>query len=560
MSRVYPPKQERWPGKIRSDLRMPVIGIDLGTTFSAVAYLDANGTPTTILNAEGELTTPSAVLFEKSGDIVVGREARRAALAEPASVAECVKRHIGDPFYPKLINGNRFSPIEISALILVKLIQDARKKVGAVDGVVITVPAYFDEGRRQATAQAGALAGVKVIDIINEPTSAALAYAYRGFSTQGVQTTSLPQLVLVYDLGGGTFDVTALSIHGKNLTVLATSGDVRLGGRDWDERLFQHMAEHFIRAHGEDPRDHPVSMQNLMLAAEETKKVLSSRKQANYLITHAGKSYTGEITRAQFEELTQDLLFRSEHRLSRIIRQAKLTWEQIDQVLAVGGSTRMPQVQEMLRRVTGKEPDCSLSPDEAVAQGAAIHAAICSTGRPPAPTPVASTPKPAAVRPPPLPSSFKPPVVDLLGSIHTTNVNAHTLGVVVTTHDNKLRVSHLVPHNTALPVAVKKQFGTVRDGQTSVTVRIVEGESRDPDECIAVGACTIKPLPDNLPKGSPVEVTFRYDNSGRLHVEAMEVTGGKRASVAIDRRAAGGPNAQKTESEMAQQVAKARVS
>jgi len=545
---------------------MPVIGIDLGTTFSAMAYLDVNGTPTTIANAEGELTTPSAVLFEKSGEIVVGREARRAALAEPASVAECVKRHIGDPFYPKLINGNRFSPVEISALILVKLIQDARKKVGAIDGVVITVPAYFDEGRRQATALAGTLAGVKVIDIINEPTSAALAYAYRGFANQGSQTVALPQLVLVYDLGGGTFDVTALRIHGKNLTVLATSGDVRLGGRDWDERLFNYMANQFLHEHSEDPRDHPVSTQNLMLAAEETKKVLSARKQANYLITHAGKSFSGEITRAQFEELTMDLLFRSEHRLSRIIKQANISWEEIDRVLAVGGSTRMPQVQEMLRRITGKEPDCTLSPDEAVAQGAAIHAAICATAQP-APASATTTVSPVAVAsekrplvPPPVPAwAFKKPVTDLLGSIHTTNVNAHTLGVVVQTQNDRQRVSHLVPHNSPLPCAVKKQFGTIRDGQDTVTVRIVEGESRNPDECIPVGACTIEQLPEGLPRGSPVEVTFRYDNSGRLHVEAMEISSGKRASVAIDRRAFGS-SGQKTDAEMARQVAESKVS
>lgn len=555
---------------------MPVIGIDLGTTFSAMAYLDTNGHPTTIPNAEGELTTPSAVLFEKSGDIVVGREARRAAMSEPDSVAECVKRHIGDPYYPKLINGNRFSPVEISALILVKLIQDARKKIGTIDGVVITVPAYFDEGRRQATAQAGSLAGVKVIDIINEPTSAALAYAYRGFTAPGMlgagAAVTLPdapsRVVLVYDLGGGTFDVTVLRIEGKNLTVLATSGDVRLGGRDWDDRLFKHMADAFIRAHGEDPREHPVSTQNLMMAAEETKKILSARRQTNYMVTHAGKQFSGEITRAQFEELTQDLLYRSENRLSRIIKQANLTWEQVDQVLAVGGSTRMPQVLEMLKRVTGREADCSLSPDEAVAQGAAIHAAICATTqsrrRPPIPTTSVPGAKPSGTRPPPppaaaaAPSPFQPPVADLLGSIHTTNVNAHSLGVIVITQENRQRVSRLVPHNTGLPCAVKKQFGTVRDRQTVVTVRIVEGESREPDECIPVGECTIEQLPDGLPRGSPVEVTFRYDNSGRLHVDAMELTSGKRATVSIDRGA--GAAQKQRDSEMARHVAQARVS
>jgi molecular chaperone DnaK len=263
----------------------------------------------------------------------------------------------------------------------------------------------------------------------------------------------------------------------------------------------------------------------------------------------------------------------------------------VEQVLAVGGSTRMPQVLEMLKRVVGREADCTLSPDEAVAQGAAIHAAICATTsarrRPPVPaaTPIMQIPKPAPIPvtspppPPPIPipvasvvepkkvipipapipaSGFQAPVADLLNSIHTTNVNAHSLGVVVITRDNRQRVSHLVPHNSALPCAVKKQFGMVRDGQTMVTVRIVEGESPVPEECIPVGACTIDQLPAGLLRGSPVEVTFRYDNSGRLHVEAVELSSGKTAAVAIDR--GGGAGQKQRDSEMARHVAQARVS
>jgi len=612
---------------------MPMLGIDLGTTFSAMAYLDPHGNPTTIPNNEGEMTTPSVVLFEKSGDVVVGREARRAALSEPASVAECVKRFMGDEYFPKLINGQMRTPIEISALILLKLKQDAQKKMGTIDGVVITVPAYFDESRRQATAKAGKLAGLKVLDIINEPTSAALAYAYRSFNRDDVipgvvakpQGDLQPRIVLVYDLGGGTFDVTLLRIAGKDLTVLATAGDVRLGGRDWDERLFKYIADQFIHAHGEDPRDNPKSTQALMLTAEETKKVLSSRKHATFVVNHAGKSFNGDVTREQFDDLTQDLLYRSENRCSRVIKQASLSWEQVAEVLAVGGSTRMPQVLEMLKRITGKEPNCSLSPDEAVAQGAAIHAAICATR----PAPIASArPSPAVVaRPasapasarstqplpepgmapgpvakagvpvasplvqkplagpaapakaggsPPLPSAraresepvhetpagvvafFKHRVVELLRSIRTTNVNAYSLGVVVTRADSKQRVSVLIPHNTPLPFSVKRAFGTVKDNQTSVTVRVVEGESRDPMECIPVGACSIQQLPPGLKTGSPVEITFTYDNSGRLHVEAVETTSGKWASVAIERRAS--PPDVKKDRELEIQMTRVKVS
>jgi molecular chaperone DnaK len=371
------------------------------------------------------------------------------------------------------------------------------------------------------------------------------------------------------------FDVTILRIAGKDLTVLATAGDVRLGGRDWDERLFKHMADQFMHAHGEDPRDNPVSAQNLMLTAEETKKVLSARKSAHFVVNHAGKTFAGDVTRQQFDELTQDLLYRSENRLSRVVKQAKLQWTEVNEVLAVGGSTRMPQVLEMLYRVTGKEPNCSLSPDEAVADGAAIHANIVAT-RPPtaAAAPVAKTspaaPKASSAAAPSLPLPLPPPlsakavsaktpapaidaapgvlkyftqrVLDLLRAIHTTNVNAHSLGVVVTDKANRQRVSVLIPHNTQLPFSMKRRFGTVRDNQTTVTARVVEGESPMPDECSQVGSCSIEHLPPKLPKGSPVEVTFTYDNSGRLHVEAMEVTSGKWASVAIERRA-GPPDA-----------------
>ncbi|HWE97137.1 MAG TPA: Hsp70 family protein [Tepidisphaeraceae bacterium] len=544
---------------------MPLLGIDLGTTFSAMAYLDANGSPATILNAEGELTTPSVVLFDEDGEVIVGREARRAALAEPGRVAECAKRHMGDPYYPRLINGKRLSPISLSALILKKMRQDAERRLEtSIDGAVITVPAYFDEGRRQATAEAGRLAGLRVIDIINEPTAAALAYAYRGILKEndakpaqaGNKPAETPaRTTLVYDLGGGTFDVTMLQIAGRDLRVLATAGDVRLGGRDWDERLFNHMADQFVHAHQDDPRDDPVSSQNLLLAAEETKKVLSLRKQTTFVVNHAGKTFSGEITRQQFDALTESLLYRSESRLNRVIKQAELTWDRIDDVLVVGGSTRMPQVIEMLRRVTGKEPNCTLSPDEAVAHGAAIHAAICAAG---ASARVAGAPKPqepgpAAASPgaqtpeekeldlvltrPGLLASFKRGLLNLLRTIRTTNVNAYNLGVVVTTADKQQRVTILIPSNTQLPVSVKKRFGTASDNQAAVTVRIVEGESREPAECIAVGACSIEPLPRGLPRNSPVDVTFTYDNSGRLHVEAIEATYGNWASVAIKRQA-----------------------
>ena len=366
-----------------TDKQGQIIGVDLGTTFSAAAYLNRHGTPVTVPNAEGELTTPSVVLFDTDGTVVVGREARRACLVCPDRVAICVKRDMGDKVYSRQIAGRNMPPSAIAALILRKLKQDVEQKIGTVSGAVITVPAYFDETRRQATVDAGTIAGLNVVDIINEPTSAALAYAFRSFANEtGDDETAEPggrrasQRALVYDLGGGTFDVTIIHIEGNDIRVLATDGDVRLGGRDWDERIVNHAAELFLHEHNSDPREDPQSYQDLFLAAEEAKKDLSRRETTRFAINHAGNRMTVQLTRKEFEELTSDLLYRTQSRVDRVVRQAKLTWEDIDEVLLVGGSTRMPQVRVMLQRITGREPNAGLSVDEVVAHGAAIHGAI----------------------------------------------------------------------------------------------------------------------------------------------------------------------------------------
>jgi molecular chaperone DnaK len=582
---------------------MAYIGIDLGTTFSAMAYVDRDGQTLTIPNAEGELTTPSVVLFESAHDVLVGREAKRAALAEPERVAEDTKRYMGEEFYPRLLLNERFSPVTLSAVILMKLKRDAEARLGSIDGVVITVPAYFDERRRQATAAAAQSAGLTLLDIINEPTAAALAYAYRDCLSavdSARPDARLPaQTLVVYDLGGGTFDVTALRTQGGELTVLATAGDVRLGGRDWDERLFHHLADLFVHEKGDDPRDDALSRQQLMQQAEELKKDLSRRTRVVFAINHAGKTLRGELTREQFESMTADLLFRSESRVSRVLRDAGLTWDKVDEVLAVGGSTRMPQVQAMLRRVAGKQPNVSLSPDEAVAHGAAIHAAIRVAAEPPSPplpqTPpaasaaepetgaaVASEPAPVApataVAAAPVanaqavPSSQAPAtpwealaaaasavnagdprspinenqrrrytgwlgsrLVQLLGSIRTSNVNAHSLGIVAEDGNGRRRATRLIPRNTPLPVTVSRCFATVTANQKRVTVQVVEGESQGVADCNPVGTCIIRKLPPGLPKGSPVEVTFSYDGSGRLHIQAVDVIHGAWAQTIIQR-------------------------
>lgn len=567
--------------------RKRIIGIDLGTTFSAMAYLDRHGTPVTIPNAEGDLTTPSVVLFEPDGSVIVGREARRACLVCPERVAACVKRDIGEKLYSHPVAGKQLSPVSITAFILKKLKQDAEKRIGPIAGIVITVPAYFNEARRQATVDAGTIAGLKVIDIINEPTSAALAYAFRNFTDRGgssqdltamAVSTTAPTTAMVYDLGGGTFDVTILQIEGDKLRVLATDGDVRLGGKEWDERIVNHAAELFIEQHGLDPRQEPQSHQDLMMASEEAKKDLSRRTTAQFAINHAGKHLTVELSRSQFEDMTGDLLYRTESRVDRVIRQAKLTWDDIDEVLLVGGSTRMPQVSAMLRRMTGKEPNITLSADEVVAHGAAIHGAILQVdsgkrGKPAEAIVIDDAIDedieilPAADEDDAIPvllkeyaddsdtstsesgtfetdgieatDVFDQDIASILQEVTTVNVNAHSLGLAACSpYSGKEYNSILISRNTPLPSSLRKTYGTVTQDQRFVRVRVLEGESEDPRACITIGECIVAPLPPGLSKGSPISVAFTYDNSGRLHVRAKDETSGLTARATIIRPSA----------------------
>jgi molecular chaperone DnaK len=359
------------------------------------------------------------------------------------------------------------------------------------------------------------------------------------------------------DLGGGTFDVTVLRSQGADLRVLATAGDVQLGGRDWDERIAKRLAAEFRKQHGLDPRRDPLGWQTLMFAAEDIKKDLSKRTRVRWAVHHADKTLTGELSRQDFERMTADLLYRTESRLDRVLRDARLTWDSVDEVLAVGGSIRMPQVTQMLRRVTGKEPFCGLSPDETVAHGAAIHAAVClvKEGEAPQFRPTPSRTEPSLTSEGAALAFAEDSAetsrdradrkqwVDRLGdkqtgqfrNIHVTDVNSHSLGVIIRDGKGRKTVAHLIPRNTSLPAMVKKHFGTSAANQRRVTVGVVEGESPELAECIPIGVCRIESLPAGLPKGSPIEVTFAYDSSSRLHVEAVHVGSGAWADVVIER-------------------------
>ncbi len=468
---------------------IPAIGIDLGTTFSVLARIDERGRPVTVVNAEGDRLTPSVVLFE-GDETVVGKEALKAIITEGERVAECSKRDVGQRAYHKMLEGKQYPPEVIEALILNKLRVDAEKQIGPISKAVITVPAYFDEVRRKATQDSGYMAGFAVLDIINEPTAAAVAFGFQQGYLDPEGSTVEPQNILVYDLGGGTFDVTVMHIRGTEFSALATDGDVRLGGYDWDQRLVDLVAEEFLRQHRSDPREDPSSASKLWRECEDAKRTLSARQKTAVACDHRGVPSRIEITREQFEETTQDLLDRTRFTTVQALRAAGLDWHDLDRVLLVGGSTRMPMVRNMLRQLSGKEPDDSVAADEAVAHGAALEASLILAAQ-------------AG-----LPATFK-----------IKNVNSHSLGVVGTELETKRRRNGiLIPRNTPLPAVARGAFMTKKAGQLSIRVDIVEGESPSADDCTPIGRCAVRQLPPDLPAFYPVEVLFHYEANGRLKV------------------------------------------
>jgi len=467
----------------------PAVGIDLGTTFSTLARLDEKGRPLTLVNAEGDRSTPSVVLFDNE-DVVVGKEALKALATEPGKVADCAKRDMGNRVYHKVINDKQYPPEVIVAFVLNKLRVDATAQIGPVTKVVITVPAYFDEVRRKATQDAGYMAGFDVMDIINEPTAAAIAFGFHHGFAVGEAKKDQPQKVMVYDLGGGTFDVTIMEIRGARYITLATDGDVQLGGYDWDQRLVDLVAEGFIRQHFCDPREDPASAGKLWRDCEDAKRTLSSRTKVSVPCDYRGYSSRIEVTREQFEESSQDLLDRTRFTMSQTLKAAGLQWSEVDRVLLTGGSTRMPMVRAMVRQISVKEPDTSVAADEAVAHGAALRAGLLldkSRGKAPA--------------------------------FFIRNVNSHSLGVVgFDPLTRRKRNGILIPRNTPIPVTAKRTFKTQKPAQKSILVEVVEGENPSPDDCTHIGRCTIRKLPPNLPAKSPVDVEFHYSPNGRLKV------------------------------------------
>jgi len=491
------------------------IGIDLGTTYSCIAWLNEHGQPVTLPNSEGELSTASVVFFDERGQVIVGTEALRNAIASPDRVVQHVKRHIGDSGKFWKINDFRYSPVQISALILRKLLETAREQLGEITEAVITVPAQFSDAQREATIQAGRAAGLERVEMINEPVAAALCHVL-GNDGLNFSVLSEAQQILVFDLGGGTLDLAVVRYSQDEVQVIAADGDLELGGLDWTRVLVNLAAERFISQFGVDPRDTPESLQFLSLEAEQAKRSLSVRARAAITVRHQNRLKTWQIEREEFEAASRPLLDRCRHVVQRILQENRFGWARIDTVLTTGGASRMPMVKGLLSQLSGRTLNTSLSPDQSIAHGAALYAGMLQSDRQQAR------------------SVYDRQVTERLQRVKQRSVSARALGILVRDESTGQRVPHyLIAANSALPTSVTSVFGTVVRNQRKVHVRIVESGAGSDRPPVVLGDCTVAGFPADLPEGSEIEVTLSYDHQARVHVTAREPLSGAIAEVEI---------------------------